>query len=83
MILGILELMSPGFIEKWHSSTLKKRFNIDSLPVLPCRTFPDMVDSQLINYIHIYVLDVEGEEMSVLMEWIEHQKIRIHQIIYL
>ena len=58
--------MSPEFKELWHQDTLKKDFNISKLPVLKCRTFPDIVHSLNIKHIDIYVLDVEGAEMTVL-----------------
>ena len=64
--LGILEFMSPEFVEHWHKDALQKNFNISKLPVLKCRTFPDIVHSLNISHIDIYVLDVEGAEMTVL-----------------
>ena len=66
MIKGILEFMSPEFKQTWHKDTLDPKFNISELPVLPCRTFPAIVDSLNVSHIDIYVLDVEGAEMTVL-----------------
>ena len=64
--VGIVEFTSPSFIKEQNPQLLAPDFNISSLRVIECKTFPEILDSLIIKHLDVYVLDVEGAEMSAL-----------------
>ena len=65
-VAGIYEFMSPNFVKTWHPEIAKGRVKIKDLPKVAC--FPvGMVLTRLhITHIDLWVLDVEGAELSIL-----------------
>jgi hypothetical protein len=62
-VQGFIEFMSPEFVQQWHANAAN---NINLLPTVSCISMTNILLSINIKHIDIWVLDVEGAELSVL-----------------
>ena len=65
-VRGFIELMSPGFIKRFHSNILRNETKIEDLPTVQCVKVKTLLQELRVKHVDIWVLDVEGAEESVL-----------------
>lgn len=58
--------MSPDFLRKWHPKIYNNITKLDSLPTVQCVQLSRLVNQLNIPHVDIWILDVEGAELSVL-----------------
>lgn len=66
-ISGIFEFMERSYIEKFHSEFLDSPDKIDTLEILACVPPKYIFAALKLEEIDIWVIDVEGAEMDVLL----------------
>eukprot|EP01041_Mallomonas_annulata_P009317 gene9317-19343_t len=77
---GIYEFMSPKFIEQWHPDIHSGKLNIASFPAVQCVKVSALLSRLNVHHIDIWILDVEGAELSVL-KGMDFKKTKISTII--
>ena len=65
-VQGFVEFMSKRFIRKWHSKIYQNMSKVEDLPTVQCVQLSRLVNELNIYHIDIWILDVEGAELSVL-----------------
>lgn len=65
-IQGFIEFMSPLFLKQYHPLLYKNATKLQNLPTVPCVQLSRLVNQLNIFHIDIWILDVEGAELSVL-----------------
>lgn len=65
-VQGFVEFMSPGFLRKWHNKIYRNITQLDTLPTVQCVQLSRLLNELNVNHIDIWILDVEGAELSVL-----------------
>ena len=58
--------MDPQYLRFWHKSLVNNSAAVNRLPTIPCLPVKNLLNILHINHIDIWVLDVEGAELSVL-----------------
>lgn len=58
--------MSPNFLRKWHSKIYRNITSLDTLPTVQCVQLSRLLEEFNIKHVDIWILDVEGAELSVL-----------------
>jgi FkbM family methyltransferase len=79
-INGFVEFMTPHFIETWHPRLQTNPGLIKSLPSILCVPLPHLLTELGVHKIDVWVLDVEGAELSVL-ESMDFKKVKVSTIV--
>ena len=79
-VRGFVELMPTALLEYWHPKVSSGEVKIEDLPAVQCVTVKSLLKELHINYIDIWILDVEGAEESVL-RGTDFNKVRINAIV--
>ena len=58
--------MDPRFLEHWHKALVNNTAAVNALPTIACVPLRHLLKTLQVSHIDIWVLDVEGAEMSVL-----------------
>jgi FkbM family methyltransferase len=78
-INGFFEFMRPSFIESWHPQLHAHPELVNSLPSILCVPLPHLLSELGVHKIDLWVLDVEGAELSVL-ESMDFKKVKVSTI---
>lgn len=65
-VRGFYEFMSQPFLKKWHREIYNNPSLVDNLPVINCYPLVSLLNLAHVNHVDLWILDVEGAEMSVL-----------------
>lgn len=65
-IQGFVEFMSPAFLRKWHPKIYKNITRLEDLATVQCVQMKKLTRELNLRHADIWVLDVEGAELSVL-----------------
>jgi FkbM family methyltransferase len=65
-VQGFVEFMSPPFLRNWHPNIFQNITKLDDLMTVPCVQMSHLVAELNIREVDIWILDVEGAELSVL-----------------
>ena len=63
-VSGFWEFMSPALRERWWGGVTDEQAR--ALPATPCRALSHLLPLFGITHVHLWILDVEGAELSVL-----------------
>jgi FkbM family methyltransferase len=78
-INGFVEFMNPSFIATWHPQLHANPELINALPSILCVPLPHLLTELGVHKIDVWVLDVEGAELSVL-ESMDFKKVKVSTI---
>lgn len=78
-INGILEFMTPSFLNTWHSHLRDHPELINGLPTVLCVPISQILTELGVQHIDLWVLDVEGAELSIL-EGMDFSKVKISTV---
>ena len=79
-IRGFVEFMDPAFLKHWHGKLVNNSAAVNDLPTIPCLPLKYLLKLLQLNHIDIWVLDVEGAEMSVL-QGVDFEKVDFSTIV--
>lgn len=79
-INGFVEFMNPSFIAAWHPQLHANPKLINSLHPILCVPLPQLLSEIGVHKIDLWVLDVEGAELSVL-ESMDFKKVKVSTIV--
>mmetsp|Transcript_1886 Transcript_1886/g.3001 ORF Transcript_1886/g.3001 Transcript_1886/m.3001 type:complete len:309 (-) Transcript_1886:89-1015(-) len=65
-IQGFVEFMSPAFLRKWHKKIYNNITRLEDLATVQCVQMKRLMREINLRHIDIWILDVEGAELSVL-----------------
>lgn len=63
---GYIEFMDPGFIEKYFRQIVLNKTVMSDLAVMRCSTMKGLLRTLAVKHVDVWILDVEGAELSVL-----------------
>lgn len=58
--------MSEPFLKKWHNELYNKPSLVNNLPIVSCYPLVSLLNLAHVKHVDLWILDVEGAEMSVL-----------------
>ena len=79
-VRGFVEFMDPAYLEFWHKSLVNNPAAVNELPTIPCLPVKHLLNNLQIDHIDVWILDVEGAEMSVLQST-DFEKVHFSSIV--